>query len=101
MHLIVPLLYSTLASTCFGSSLPSSWSLLDPPELLEIQIGWVVYHNVWLSDLCAGLSGIQVMLPQVIRYATRPICISSNSGDLRRSSLIMAAEPRHSGTQAT
>jgi hypothetical protein len=33
-----------LAPTCFGSSLPSSGSLLDPPELLEIQIGRVVYH---------------------------------------------------------
>jgi hypothetical protein len=33
-----------LAPTCFGSSLPSSGSLLDPPELPEIQIEWVVYH---------------------------------------------------------
>jgi hypothetical protein len=38
-----PLFY-ILAPTCFGSSLPSSGSLLDPPELLEIQIEWVVYH---------------------------------------------------------
>jgi hypothetical protein len=28
----------------FGSSLPSSGSFLDPSELLEIQIEWVVYH---------------------------------------------------------
>jgi hypothetical protein len=35
-----PLFY-VLAPTCFGSSLPSSGSLLDPPDLLEIQIGWV------------------------------------------------------------
>jgi hypothetical protein len=34
--LIVQLLYFyVLAPTCFGSSLPSSGSLLDPPELLE------------------------------------------------------------------
>jgi hypothetical protein len=34
--LIVPLLYFyVLAPTCFGSSLPSSGSLSDPPELLE------------------------------------------------------------------
>jgi hypothetical protein len=34
--LIVSLLYFyVLAPTCFGSSLPSSGSLLDPPELLE------------------------------------------------------------------
>jgi hypothetical protein len=38
-------LFYVLAPTCFGSSLPSSGSLLDPPELLEIQIGWVVYHT--------------------------------------------------------
>jgi hypothetical protein len=34
--LLVPLLYFyVLAPTCFGSSLPSSESLLDLPELLE------------------------------------------------------------------
>jgi hypothetical protein len=33
-----------LAPTCFGSSLPSSGSSLDPSELLETQIEWVVYH---------------------------------------------------------
>jgi hypothetical protein len=27
--------FYVLAPTCFGSSLPSSGSLLDPPELLE------------------------------------------------------------------
>jgi hypothetical protein len=37
-------LFYVLAPTCFGSSLPSSGSLLDPPELLEIQMGRVVYH---------------------------------------------------------
>jgi hypothetical protein len=38
-----PLFY-ILASTRFGSSLPSLGSFLDPSELLEIQIEWVVYH---------------------------------------------------------
>jgi hypothetical protein len=38
-----PLFY-VLASTCFGSSLPSLGSLLDRLELLEVQILWVVYH---------------------------------------------------------
>jgi hypothetical protein len=38
-----PLLY-ILALTCFGSGLPSSGSFLDPSELLEIQIEYVVYH---------------------------------------------------------
>jgi hypothetical protein len=38
------LLFYILAPTCFGSSLPSSGSFLDPSELLEIQIEWMVYH---------------------------------------------------------
>src|SRR5215510_11959591 len=38
------LLFYILAPTCFGSSLPSSGSVLYLPELLEIQIEWVVYH---------------------------------------------------------
>jgi hypothetical protein len=38
-----PLFY-ILAPTCFGSSLPSSESFLDPSELLAIQIEMVVYH---------------------------------------------------------
>jgi hypothetical protein len=38
------LLFYILAPTCSGSSLPSSASFLDPSELLEIQIEWVVYH---------------------------------------------------------
>jgi hypothetical protein len=38
-----PLFY-VLAATCFGSSLPSSGSFLDPSGLPEIQIEWVVYH---------------------------------------------------------
>jgi hypothetical protein len=49
-----PLFY-ILAPTCFGSSLPSSGTFLDPSESLEIQIEWVA-HKVWLRGLCAGLS---------------------------------------------
>jgi hypothetical protein len=40
-----PLFY-VLAATCFGSSLPSSGSFLDPSELLEIQIEWVLNHTM-------------------------------------------------------
>jgi hypothetical protein len=40
-----PLFYIR-APTCFGSSLPSSGSFLDPSELHEIQIEWVVYHTM-------------------------------------------------------
>jgi hypothetical protein len=37
-------LFHILTPTCFGSSLPSSGSFLDPSELLEIKIEWAVYH---------------------------------------------------------
>jgi hypothetical protein len=38
--------FYVLVPTCFGSSLPSSGSFLDPSELLEIQIEWAVYHII-------------------------------------------------------
>jgi hypothetical protein len=38
-------LFYVLAPACFGSSLPSSGSFLDPFELLGIQVEWVVYHD--------------------------------------------------------
>jgi hypothetical protein len=48
-----PLFY-VLASTRLGSSLPSSGSFLDPPELPEIQIEWVVglYHIMCGYEAC-------------------------------------------------
>jgi hypothetical protein len=36
--LCITLLFYILAPKCFGSSLPSSGSFLDPSELLEMQI---------------------------------------------------------------
>jgi hypothetical protein len=39
-------LFCILAPTCFGSSLPLSGSFLDPSELLEIQVKWVLYHKM-------------------------------------------------------
>jgi hypothetical protein len=39
----IPLFY-VLAPTFFDSSLPSLGSLLDPSELFEMQIDWVVYN---------------------------------------------------------
>jgi hypothetical protein len=39
-------LFYILAPTCFGSSLQSSGSFLDPSELLETQIEQVVYHTM-------------------------------------------------------
>jgi hypothetical protein len=37
-------LFNTQAPTCFDGSPPSSGSFLDPSELLEMQIKYVVYH---------------------------------------------------------
>jgi hypothetical protein len=45
-------LFYILAPTYFGSSLPSSGSFLDPSELLEIQIEWVVYHIMYGYVAC-------------------------------------------------
>jgi hypothetical protein len=51
-----PLFYIQ-APTCFGSSLPSSGSFLDPSKLREIQFKWVVFHTMCgLLGLCAGFS---------------------------------------------
>jgi hypothetical protein len=41
-HCTTPLFY-LLAPTCFGSSLSSSGSFLDPSELPEIHIEFVIY----------------------------------------------------------
>jgi hypothetical protein len=43
-------LFNILAYTRFGSSLPSSGSLLDPSELLQIQIEQVVYLK-YITDI--------------------------------------------------
>jgi hypothetical protein len=50
-----PLFY-ILAPTCFDSSLPSSGSFLDPSELLEIQIEWVVYHIMCSYVACGNVT---------------------------------------------
>jgi hypothetical protein len=55
-----------LAPTCFGSSLPSSGSLLDPPELLEKHNWGLVYH------ITCGYVACVPDNPQ--------LCFSSNSG---------------------
>jgi hypothetical protein len=60
-----PLFY-ILAPTCYGSSLPSSGSLLDHSELLEIQIHKMLYTPVLLSVI-------------YFRYSTNSICISRKS----------------------
>jgi hypothetical protein len=68
-----PLLY-ILAPTCFDSSLPSSGSFLDPSELPEIQIEWLVYHIMCGHVAC-------------VPDCRGPVCCTS--------------QPSASGTQAT
>jgi hypothetical protein len=63
-----PLFY-ILATTCFGSSLPSLGSLLDPPEVLEIQIGWAVYHIKWGYVTCV----LQCVAPSVVSPNQQPV----------------------------
>jgi hypothetical protein len=75
-----------VAPTCFGSSLPSSWSFLDPSELLEIPIEWVVYHIMCgyvtsvldCRDFVSCASQLSAYA-HIIWYTSHSICISSNS----------------------
>jgi hypothetical protein len=59
-----PLFY-VLAATCFGSSLPSSGSFLDPSELLEIQIEWVVYLK-YITDKSISMYNISCITTENI-----------------------------------
>jgi hypothetical protein len=52
-------LFCVLALTCFVSSLPSSGSLWHPPDLLEIQIGRVVYLKYITDKASYGIYGIK------------------------------------------
>jgi hypothetical protein len=57
MRKFAPLFYSyMLVSTCFGSSLPSSGSFWIRLSYVKIQIYMEVYHIMWLSGLCVGVS---------------------------------------------
>jgi hypothetical protein len=76
LNCTTPFFY-VLAPTCFSSSLPSSGSLLDPSELLEKQIKWVVYH---------------IMCSYVAFVPERCGSISWEAQQMK---------PRHSSTQAT
>jgi hypothetical protein len=51
-------LFYVLAATCFGSSLPSSGSILDPSELLQIQIEWLAHLKyIFNQNLESGKLG--------------------------------------------
>jgi hypothetical protein len=63
-----------LAPTCFGSSLPSSWSFFGPSELFEIQIEWLVYRYVVTWPVCRI-----VVVPRNYDNPAHRSCISSNS----------------------
>jgi hypothetical protein len=75
-----PLFYAP-APTCLGSCLPLSGSFLDPSELLEIQIEWVVYHIMcgYVACVleCRGSDGTHYHI--LCDITTHSICISSNS----------------------
>jgi hypothetical protein len=60
-------LFYTLAPTCFGSSLPSLGSFLDPSVLHENRdrFGGISYKHIrWLSGLCAGVLWVRQTDPE-------------------------------------
>jgi hypothetical protein len=67
-----PLFY-VLAPTCFGSSLPLSGSFLDPSELPEIQIKWVVYH------IMCGYVACGYICMYVCMYVCMPVRVAARS----------------------
>jgi hypothetical protein len=75
-------LFYILVHTCFGSSLPSSRSFLDPSELLEIQIQWVVYHIMCGYALAypGGCLGVQTPPPPKFRSFEKAWPISQFRG---------------------
>jgi hypothetical protein len=85
MHWLVPLLcFYILATTCFGSSLPSKGSFLHPSGLLEIQIEWVVYHimcgYVACVPECRGsvCCVFQLICTTPLFYILAPTCFGSS-----------------------
>jgi hypothetical protein len=54
-------LFYMLASTCFGSSLPSSGSFWIRLSYVKIQIDMVVYYIMWLRGLCIGVSWFSLL----------------------------------------
>jgi hypothetical protein len=62
MHTFAPLLCSyMLAPTCFSISLPSSGSFWIHLSYVKMQIDMVVYHIMWLSGLCVGVSWFSLL----------------------------------------
>jgi hypothetical protein len=65
------LLY-VLATTCFGSSLPSSGSFWIRLSYVKIQIDMVVYDIMWLSGLCVGVSWSSLLCFPVGNHNKQP-----------------------------
>jgi hypothetical protein len=87
-----PLFY-VLAPTCFGSSLSSSGSFLDPSELLEIQIERVLYHIMCGYVTCVpDCRGTVCCASQLSAYAYYAQAVSWEA---------QQTVPRQSGTQVT
>jgi hypothetical protein len=61
-------LYYMLPPTCFGSSLPSSWSFWIRLSYAKLQIDMVVYHIMWLSGLCVGVSWFSTREPRYYKW---------------------------------
>jgi hypothetical protein len=103
-------LFCILAPTCFGSSLPSSWSFLDPSELLKIKIEQVVYHimcgYVACVRECSQLSWEAQQTAHRPRnhtlYDIPPVqSVFQVTQTDPRNSLMMACVPECHGTQHT
>jgi hypothetical protein len=104
-----PLFY-ILAPICFGSSLPSSGSFLDPSELLEIQIEWVGYHLICGYVACV-LDGSLAhrsrnhTLYDILGSTTHRTTTLQHTGHVTTHYMIyweaQHMEPRHSSTQVT
>jgi hypothetical protein len=84
-------LFYTVAPTCLGSSLPSSGSIWIRLSYMKIQIDLVVYHIMWLSGLCAGVSWVRLLC-----FPAECICTQlGNTTDSTRICCFVAIVPTH------
>jgi hypothetical protein len=71
-------LFYKLAATCFGSSLSSSGSFWIRLSYVKTQIDMAVYHLMWLSGLCVGVSWFSLLcycrLDSLFRLVDQEVC---------------------------
>jgi hypothetical protein len=73
MHKFATVLYSYMVTpTCFSSSLLSSGSFWIRLNYVKLQIDMVVYHILWLSGLCVGVSWFGVLCCTAECLSVRP-----------------------------